>query len=163
MHDLPTLKDVARAAGVSPSTVSRVLNGSRRAVSAPNVRRVIEAGERLGYVPNFAAQAVAHKLSPICILLTPAPWDPSSWAVVRDAVQLAHDRSLYAVVLPIHGGLIRTFRLARAFMPTEIGMLSSDSASVEDPDLEEEFAEFLDLGGTLLCLTGPGALSRGQP
>ncbi len=54
--------DVARAAGVSQKTVSRVVNG------APYVRadvreRVHQAIERLGYRPNAAAQALARERS----------------------------------------------------------------------------------------------------
>jgi LacI family transcriptional regulator len=53
-----TLGDVARAAGVSPSTVSRILNGT--AVVAPNKRAVVEAViEQLGYQPNVLARGLA--------------------------------------------------------------------------------------------------------
>ena len=54
----PTVADVAREAGVSPMTVSRVINGS--ASVQPETRaRVEEAIARIGYVPNPAAQALA--------------------------------------------------------------------------------------------------------
>lgn len=54
----PTVADVARAAGVSSMTVSRVVN------KAPNVRettrqKVTEAVAALGYVPNAAARVLA--------------------------------------------------------------------------------------------------------
>lgn len=52
-----TIIDVARTAGVSPATVSRVLTGSK-AVSADLERRVREAVARLGYRPNPAAQGL---------------------------------------------------------------------------------------------------------
>lgn len=47
-----TIKDVAREAGVSVATVSRVLNGST-IVSETTAAQVNEAIERLGYSPNF--------------------------------------------------------------------------------------------------------------
>lgn len=51
----PTVQDVARAAGVSPSTVSRALNGSGYA--AADVRqRVLETASRIGYVPDGNAR-----------------------------------------------------------------------------------------------------------
>jgi LacI family transcriptional regulator, galactose operon repressor len=52
-----TIIDVARAAGVSPATVSRVLTGAK-AVSTDLERRVRDAVERLGYRPNPAAQGL---------------------------------------------------------------------------------------------------------
>lgn len=47
-----TIKDVAREAGVSVATVSRVLNGSCN-VSEDSAKRVNEAIEKLNYSPNF--------------------------------------------------------------------------------------------------------------
>ncbi len=58
----PTLGDVARAAGVSPATVSRCLNnpGIVRPEIRDNVKAVIET---LGYVPHAAARALASRRS----------------------------------------------------------------------------------------------------
>ena len=53
-----TIADVAREAGVSPMTVSRVLNGGRN-VRADTKHLVDEAIARLNYVPNTAARALA--------------------------------------------------------------------------------------------------------
>ena len=54
-----SMQDVARAAGVSPQTVSRVANGSN-AVRPETRQRVEAAMERLGYRPNYAARALKH-------------------------------------------------------------------------------------------------------
>ncbi|WP_251063343.1 MULTISPECIES: LacI family DNA-binding transcriptional regulator [unclassified Streptomyces] len=54
----PRSVDVARLAGVSQKTVSRVLNGERY-VSDEVRRRVLEAAEELGYRLNNAARALA--------------------------------------------------------------------------------------------------------
>lgn len=50
-----TIKDVAKAAGVVPSTVSQALNGKRH-VDESTKRRVLEAAKTLGYRPNPRAQ-----------------------------------------------------------------------------------------------------------
>jgi LacI family transcriptional regulator len=55
-----TIADVARAAGVSPMTVSRVVNG-KLVVSAARRERVEAAVAALQYVPNEAAQLLASK------------------------------------------------------------------------------------------------------
>src|SRR5687767_14853154 len=54
----PRSVDVARAAGVSPKTVSRVLNNEPY-VSEESRRRVLKAAEELGYRLNHAARALA--------------------------------------------------------------------------------------------------------
>ncbi|CAD6557728.1 LacI family DNA-binding transcriptional regulator [Paraburkholderia sabiae] len=53
---LPTSKDVARVAGVSQATVSRVL--SNHAVNPETRERVLKAMEKIGYRPNLAARAM---------------------------------------------------------------------------------------------------------
>ncbi len=54
----PTVADVARAAGVSPMTVSRVINGEAR-VGAETREKVEAAIAALRYVPNPAARSLA--------------------------------------------------------------------------------------------------------
>lgn len=57
---IPTLDDVARAAGVSTATVSRCLNRSEK-VSEETRKKVLKAVDALGYTPNFGARAMAAK------------------------------------------------------------------------------------------------------
>lgn len=53
---MATIKDVARAAGVSIATVSYVLNNKTDAISEETQRVVWEAVERIGYTPNITAR-----------------------------------------------------------------------------------------------------------
>lgn len=52
---MPTINDIAKAAGVSHGTVSNVLNKTGK-VSIEKIRLVEEAIQRLGYVPNVQAK-----------------------------------------------------------------------------------------------------------
>ena len=54
---MPTIKDVAKLAGVSHGTVSNVINGLS-SVSLENVKKVQEAILTLGYKPDAAAQSL---------------------------------------------------------------------------------------------------------
>lgn len=65
-----SLQDVAREAGVSPQTVSRVANGST-AVRAETRAKVEIAMEKLGYHPNYAARALkSGRFNNIGVLLS---------------------------------------------------------------------------------------------
>src|SRR3954447_8413586 len=55
----PTVKDVASRAGVSPITVSRVINGAQF-VSDQTRQVVVQAIEELGYKPNLLARSLVH-------------------------------------------------------------------------------------------------------
>ena len=54
-----TIKDVARLAGVSPSTVSRVLN-QKGVISEETKQKIASAMEQLKYVPNDIARSFAN-------------------------------------------------------------------------------------------------------
>jgi LacI family transcriptional regulator len=73
-----TIMDVAREAGVSYSTVSRVVNNKHYIV--PDKRaRVLAAIERLGYVPNMQARKLAGGRAQVVGLVVHDLW--SSYAV----------------------------------------------------------------------------------
>jgi DNA-binding LacI/PurR family transcriptional regulator len=65
-----TIADVARAAGVSPSTVSYVLSG-KRSISADTRRRVQHSIRKLGYRPNAGARALASSRTNVLALVVP--------------------------------------------------------------------------------------------
>lgn len=80
----PTMSDVAKLAGVSPMTVSRVMNGD------PNVRsttrkKVDEAVAALNYVPNQAARRLAG-VRPVRI---GSSFEPLGWLPDRIPGRLA--------------------------------------------------------------------------
>ncbi|GAL17947.1 galactose operon repressor [Vibrio maritimus] len=57
---MATIKDVAKEAGVSVATVSRVINKSPKA-SQSSITSVTAAMKKLGYRPNAAARAWSIK------------------------------------------------------------------------------------------------------
>ena len=68
----PTLEQVARHAGVSRATVSRVVNGSTT-VAADIRELVIQAVRDLGYVPNHAARSLVTQRANSFALVLPEP------------------------------------------------------------------------------------------
>ena len=67
---MATINDVARAAGVSTSTVSYVLSG-KRPISGPTRVRVERTILKLGYRPHAGARALASKSTNVLALMAP--------------------------------------------------------------------------------------------
>ncbi len=72
-----TLYDVAREAGVSTATVSRVVHAQER-VSPATRQRVLEVIEALGYVPDSAAQSMVRRRKEVIGLIATDARDPDS-------------------------------------------------------------------------------------
>lgn len=75
-NTLPTIYDVAKAAGVSIATVSRVLNSSDR-VSDASRRKVMAAVDQLGFVPRAEARARVLQSTGRIGVITPFFTSPS--------------------------------------------------------------------------------------
>lgn len=73
---MATLKDVAKRAGVSVSTASRILSNSTKEKFAEATHvRVLRASLELGYRPNFAARALVSGKSNIIAVVFPRIYD----------------------------------------------------------------------------------------
>jgi len=60
-----TIKDIAKEAGVSAMTVSRVVNKRYSEVSEENIQKIKAIINKLGYVPNSSARSLSSKSSKI--------------------------------------------------------------------------------------------------
>lgn len=78
---MATIYEVAALAGVSPATVSRVLNGA--AVSPEKVRLVREAADQLQFTPNKTARRLRNQTSELIALLIPDVENPFFTALAR--------------------------------------------------------------------------------
>jgi LacI family transcriptional regulator len=87
LHGGVTIRDVARRAGVSVSTVSRVLNDKDDVASetAATVRRVIE---ELGYASSIAARSLRSRTTNVVGLIVPDLWHPFTSLVIRGVNQI---------------------------------------------------------------------------
>lgn len=92
-----TIRDVAAAAGVSPATVSRVLN--QTAVVRPEVReRVLRAIRDLGYRPNGSARSLRTRVTRVLGLIISDITNPFFTGLVRGVEDAAQEAG-YSVVL----------------------------------------------------------------
>ena len=94
---MPTIKDVARLAGVAPITASRVINSSGY-VSDDTRRRVEDAVQKLGYVPNRVARSLRSKQTHTLALVLTDITNPF-WTTVARGVEDAASGDGFSVIL----------------------------------------------------------------
>lgn len=106
-----TFKDVARLAGVSTQTVSRVTNGADN-VAEETRKRVNDAIKKLGYVPNKGAQMLSRASSRI-IGLVSLDISLHGVALIANGVRNQAHEMNYATALAVLGdNSIEEFRVA---------------------------------------------------
>lgn len=93
---MTTINDVARAAGVSPATVSRVFNGGR--VTAERAERVRRAAEDLGFAPNRVARSLRKQRGSVIGLIIPDIENPFFTALARGVEDAAQQTNLSVVL-----------------------------------------------------------------
>jgi LacI family transcriptional regulator len=94
-----TIKDVARTAGCSIKTVSRVINNEPY-VKEELRTRVQTAIRELGYAPNISARRLAQNKSyMICILLYPGFFQPAS-QILSTIMDITHDEDYDILIQP---------------------------------------------------------------
>ncbi|MEU6104363.1 LacI family DNA-binding transcriptional regulator [Streptomyces flaveolus] len=129
----PTLEDVAREAGVSRATVSRVVNGVRNVDPAIQdlVRRAVE---RTGYAPNQAARQLVTRRTTTVALVVSGAGDASDTEQNAFATRVFADPFFGRVV----GGVVGHLR-PRSMHPVLM--------FAETPEARQEVVGYLRQGG----------------
>src|SRR5438046_1730688 len=96
-----TLKDVARAAGVSVATVSRAHNKSRL-VTETTGRRVRAVAERLGYSPHAAARSLSTRHTSTIGVLLPDLYGEFYSELIRGIDQTAQHHGFHLLLASSH-------------------------------------------------------------
>ena len=97
MAKRPTIKDVAKRAGVSFKTVSRVING-QEGVSECTRRKVLEAIGELNYVVNYSARSLASGVNKTLGVVIPRLHDPHAFELVYHIGELAEAQGIQVII-----------------------------------------------------------------
>lgn len=137
----PTIREVARQAGVSVSTVSRVLNDYPY-VSAEARRRVIAAMKRLDYRPDMAARSMRTGASRAVGFVIPDITNPVFAGIAKGADEVLHERG-YSLVLAHSGNdaAHEAEQIAMLFHRRLEGLIAA-VADEQAPGLAERLSRF---------------------
>ncbi|HHV97413.1 MAG TPA: LacI family transcriptional regulator [Clostridiaceae bacterium] len=94
---MPTIQDVARKAGVSVATVSRVINNSP-SVSETTYRKVMQAIEELDYKPNLLGRNLRRTETRMILVLLPTISNPFYSKIVKGIERVARENG-YNILL----------------------------------------------------------------
>lgn len=98
MREDVSLATVAARAGVSVSTVSRIVNGETRRASPATVARVLDAIEAVGYRPNPVGRALQRGQSQLVAMIA-ANLDNPAMAAIASSTETALREAGYMMIL----------------------------------------------------------------
>jgi len=116
---MPTLLDVAKRAGVSQMTVSRVVNGSAL-VGAETRARVEEALAETGYMPNMLARSLRSKRSDTIALLLPDMTNPFFTELAHGVEAAAREHSVTMILANSDENEDEEVRLIRVLLQRQV-------------------------------------------
>ena len=103
---MPTIKDVAAAAGVSPTTVSLVMNGrgEQHRIPADTIARIQNAMRELGYQPNLSARRLrsSAERKPVIAFFWPLDYRANMLGHFLSLIQTALHEKNYDCELVVH-------------------------------------------------------------
>ena len=135
---MATIRDVARLAGVSTSTVSLTF-GARDRVSEQTARRVWSAAEQLGYRPNPLAQSLKRGKSQLIGVVVSDLTNPFFGRLLRHVEERALAAGYYVVVCDSDGHAEREIEIVSRLSAQRVaGILISPHGAGTDYDLLSE-------------------------
>jgi LacI family transcriptional regulator len=155
-----TLADVAREAGVSLATASRVINGSERRPAPELAEKVTTAAERLGYSVNAAAQAIARGVTSVVGLIVSDIADPYFSSIAAGVTEEAERHGLLVTLASTKGrperevDYLTALRRQRPLANVLAGRRRDHPAA--ERRLVTELRSFRDGGGRAAAISQPG-------
>lgn len=131
-----TIRDVARLAGVSIATVSRVFNGSPR-VSADSSRRVRTAATRLDYWPNSGARSLTTSRTHVLGVLLPDLFGEFFSEVIRGIDHAARQEKLQVIVSSSHADTQELLTAARTMRGRIDGLIAMVPDNGSGPEIQQ--------------------------
>lgn len=95
---MANIKDVAKKAGVSITTVSMVLNKTNNKISEPTREKVLKAAEELNYNPNSYAKALASKKGNSIMVVIPDIVNPFYASIVKELTYYARKKNYFLYI-----------------------------------------------------------------
>jgi DNA-binding LacI/PurR family transcriptional regulator len=95
---MPSITDVARLAGVSVTTVSRVINNSNHPVNPDTRQRVLNAAQELNFVPSALARALVSDSTHMIGVLVGDASDPYFATILRGVSVIAREEGYLTMI-----------------------------------------------------------------
>ena len=141
---MSSITEVAKLAGVSIATASRVVSEADYPVSAPTRERVLEAAKTLDYVPNALARGLQKSQVPVVGVIVHDITDPYFAEVVRGVEDAAATSGFLVITCSSERNPDREREYVRLLRSMRVAAVIFAGSGLDDPALNEELARHVD-------------------
>ncbi|MDL2228946.1 LacI family transcriptional regulator [Treponema sp. OttesenSCG-928-L16] len=160
-----TILDVAKKAGVSPSTVSLVINGSER-VSYKTKEKIQKIIKEMGYIPNRGARSIVtsrtSNIGLLVILEDNVSKDPYSIENIVNSFSTDISAGVEEEIQPTHYGLIyaRANGKSAKDLPKIVDSSYIDGLIITGGSYTKEFLKAIEKTGIPTVITGSNYMTK---
>jgi LacI family transcriptional regulator len=138
-----SITEVARLAGVSAATASRVVSSSDYPVSAATRERVLEAARTLDYVPNALARGLLKSRAPVIAVIVHDITDPYFSEVVRGVEDGASAAGYLVITCSSERDAERERSYVRLLRSIRAAAIVFAGSGLDEPEANEEIERHL--------------------
>ncbi len=157
-----TLEAVAKEAGVSLATASRVLNGGTRVVKAEYRDRVLAAAKELHYMPNAHAQALARSTTSTVGVILHDVADPYFSVIAGGVMRTAHQHDLMVMMASTFRDPEREIAYVASLHAQRARAILLIGSGFDDQDYVErmtaQLSAYRESGGRVACVSNHSTL-----
>ena len=140
---MTSITEVARLAGVSTATASRVVSSADYPVSAATRERVLDAARTLDYVPNALARGLLKSQIPVVAVVVHDITDPYFAEVVRGVEDAASPAGYLVITCSSERDAERETSYVRLLRSMRAASVIFAASGLDDPESNQEIEKHL--------------------
>src|SRR5256885_14296618 len=153
---LASIAEVAKRAGVSVASASRVLSSSTYPVSAETREKIVKAAAELNYVPNSLARSLRVQRSNLIAVLVGNNADPYFAEIVRGVEEVANEAGYLTILCNSDRNPAKELHYLRILQDYRADGVIFAGGALNEPghpeQLERIVQSMLDRGGAVVTL-----------
>ncbi|GHO46722.1 LacI family DNA-binding transcriptional regulator [Ktedonospora formicarum] len=139
-----SIVDVAKRAGVSVASASRVLSGSSYPVSDETRQKVLEAAQALDYAPNTLARSLRAQRSNLIAVIVGDNADPYFAEITRGVEEVANERGYLTIVCNTDRQSDRELHYLRMLQDYRADGVIFAGSGLNEPEYLEQFEKIIE-------------------
>ncbi|MGE5629481.1 MAG: LacI family DNA-binding transcriptional regulator [Caulobacteraceae bacterium] len=132
-----TIKDIARLAGVSTTTVSKIINSKDNDIGKSTIERVKKIIEEQSYLPNTVARSMITKKTKTIGLVIPDVRNPFFTDLARGAEDVTNERGYSLLFCNTDDDLKKEIKYINNLIEKQVDGIALAGAVIRDQALEE--------------------------